>query len=100
MSLKRAYNSGVKSALDRFNVKLALPLGSNALGASYGVAPSGEEMSHGTARHQYPLLNRGSSDPTAALPQGQFNTDWLWKNQDLSHMAPDNVSGFGTENIG
>ena len=70
------------------------------MGACYGIMPTGNEMAHGTDRIQYARRGGQGSAPAEQLPQGQFNGDWLWKNQDLKHMAPDNVSGWGTETIG
>ena len=96
--LRDAYLHGVKTAFARF--KIAIPLSSAPQGAAYGVGPSGDEMSHGTATNQYPQRARGSSDPAQAMPQDQFNADWLWKNQDLEHMAPGGVSGYGEEVLG
>lgn len=98
MTLRSAYNSGVKAAFARY--KVALSVSSPGYGADYGVMPTGAELSHGTDRFTYPLRARQNADVAESMPQDQFNADWLWKNQDLDHMAPGNVSGFGQETIG
>lgn len=98
MMLKSAYSYGVKTAYARF--KIAIPLTSAPQGADYGVAPSGPETSHGTDRLLHAKGERSNADVAPALPQDQFNPDWLWKNQDLEHMGPGMVEGFGQEVIG
>lgn len=93
--LRSAYNSGLMRALTRHKLAQGTPAG-----ASPGVMPSGSEMSHGTERIPYAIRQRQNADVGEHMPQDQFNADWLWDNQDLSHMAPGNVSGYGQEVIG
>jgi len=97
MMLKRAYNAGARAALARY--KVAIPVSPPGYGADYGVAPSGPELTHGTDRVPHEK-NRGTSDVEAALPQDQFNADWLWENQRLDRMAPGYTGEWGQEVIG
>ena len=96
MPLRSTYFQGLTSALTHYG----LAKHAAVMGANYGVNPTGDEQSHGTERIEYPRRYRSSSAPFETLHQDQFNGDWLWKNQDLDHMAPGKVEGFGTENIG
>lgn len=93
--LRNAYNCGVRDALARHKLAAGTPAG-----ASPGVMPKGDALSHGTERIPYALRTRETADVAEHQPQDQFNADWLWDNQDLSHMAPGNVSGYGQEVIG
>lgn len=88
--LKQAHNQGVQAALARFKL-------SDAMGAPPGVAPRGDEQSHGTERHEYPARS-----PTSA-PDGQDPDmpDWLWNISDIDHLAPGRADGtYGQEVIG
>jgi hypothetical protein len=90
MSLRAARSAGVASALARFKL-------SGAMGASPGVAPRGDEQSHGTERLQYP------SRSPASAPGGQDPNmpDWLWNVSDVDHLAPGRADGtYGQEVIG
>lgn len=90
MSLQIAQRNGVLSALTRFKL-------SGALGASPGVAPRGDEQSHGTDRHQYPA-RPPTSDPNNQDPN---MPDWLWTVSDINHLAPGRADGtYGQEVIG
>lgn len=93
--LQDAYKNGIAASLRRFKIAAGGPAG-----ASPGVMPRGDEMSHGTNLIPYAVRSRLNSDVAEHQPQDQFNADWLWNNQDLSRMAPGNVSGFGQEVIG
>lgn len=90
MSLRAAQRDGVTRALARF--KLA-----SALGAPPGVAPRGEEHSHGTGRHQYPPR----SPSMAPASQDPNMPDRLWNMSDISRLAPGRADGtYGQEVIG
>lgn len=90
MSLVRACKRGAQSALARF--KLAGPMGANV-----GVAPRGDEQSHGTTRVQYPIRTPGS-DPDGQDPD---MSSWLWDVSDIDRLAPGRADGsFGQEVIG
>ena|ERR1700745_3732819 len=95
--LKLAFLSGVNTAFARY--KIAIPVNSPGLGADYGVAPSGREMSHGTDRIPQEK-DRGNADPAQSLTQDQYNADWLWDNQKLDHMAPGYQGEWGQEVVG
>ncbi len=88
--LKQARNQGVRAALARFKL-------SGAMGAPPGVAPRGDEQSHGTERHQYPARSP-ASDPNNQDPD---MSDWLWTVSDVNHLAPGRADGtYGQEVIG
>jgi hypothetical protein len=97
-ALSTAYHRGVSAAKVRFKV-------GGPMGADFGVAPSGPELSHGTMLH--PNLPRATSNPElggaydpAARARAEGATDSLWNLTEYERMAPGNVSGFGTETIG
>lgn len=90
MRVKKAFENGHRAALTRFKL-------SNAMGANPGVAPQGDEQSHGTERHQYPTRS------PASIPDGQDPDmpDWLWNISDIDHLAPGRADGtYGQEVIG
>jgi hypothetical protein len=90
MSLRGAHRDGVASALSRFKL-------SGALGAPPGVAPRGDEQSHGTDRHQYPARSPASTPDS----QDPDMPDWLWTVSDVGHLAPGRADGtYGQEVIG
>lgn len=97
-SLTTAYRLGAAAARSRFKV-------AGSLGAEYGVAPSGPEVSHGTAL--YPNQPRvssnteleGAHDP-AARARAEGATDWLWNLSTYDRMSPGSDSGYGQETIG
>lgn len=77
--------------------RLARDKTSGALGADVGVAPSGDEQSHGTQRNQYPARSP-ATDPNGQDPN---MTDWLWDISDIDHLAPGRADGtYGQEVIG
>ena len=84
LALEAAYDKGKKAAFARF--KLA-----ETMGADYGVAPRGEEQSHGTA--EIPYQGRGqTTDPDMS--------QWLWDIFGEGREAPGAVGEYGTETIG
>ena len=87
--IKQAFWNGMMDAHRRF--KLAGPMGADA-----GVQPKGSEVSHGTARTQYPAQAEGISAARADMP------DWLWDNfTSYDQIAPGRADGtFGQEVIG
>lgn len=90
MNLRAVQRNGVASALARFKL-------SGVLGAPPGVAPRGEERSHGTERHQYP--SRSPSE--TPLSQDPDMPDRLWNISDISRLAPGRADGtYGQEVIG
>lgn len=90
MSLVLACRGGTRAALARF--KLA-----GSMGADVGVAPRGDEQSHGTERVQYPARAPGS-DPDGQDPSMSSR---LWDVSDVDHLAPGRADGsFGQEVIG
>jgi hypothetical protein len=103
--LKTAYNRGVQAAFTRY--KIAIPLSSNGLGADYGVAPKGEEMSHGTERNTYPTKggdNASVVDPqynTTSKEHGKdYGSDFLWNISNYDDWAPGATGEYGQEVIG
>ncbi len=88
--LAHAYDQGRRTALARFKL-------SGAMGASPGVAPRGDEQSHGTYRHQYPARSP-VSPPNSQDPN---MPDWLWNISDINHLAPGRADGtYGQEVVG
>lgn len=87
MTLRAAYACGARAAFAKF---------ANAMGASAGVQPKGDEVSHGTARTQYPAQAEGTSAARANMP------DWLWDHfTTYDQIAPGRADGsFGQEVIG
>lgn len=94
--LRRAYNSGMAAALARF--KLAVDIRPGTLGGDTGVAPRGNEQSHGTQLNAYPPQLGGSMAPTAV--DGQHNSDALWNISHYDNLAPGAVGEWGQETIG
>lgn len=87
--ITNAHARGRLEALRRF--KLAGPMG-----ADVGVAPRGDEQSHGTEAVPYTPKN-----PSA--PDGQVPSmpDWLWQLSEYDSLAPGRADGtFGEEVIG
>jgi hypothetical protein len=66
------------------------------MGASIGVQPKGDEVSHGTDRTQYPPQPHGTSAARANMP------DWLWDHfTSYDKIAPGRADGsYGQEVIG
>lgn len=89
--LKSAYNRGVQAALARH--KLA-----GVLGADYGVAPSGPEVSHGTDRRQYAPITK-LPDPTAE-ERTLDRAHRLWDISEYDRLAPGMTGAWGQEVIG
>ena len=89
MTLRTAYTRGAYDALARFKL-------GGSMGADAGVQPKGDEVSHGTARTQYPAQVEGSSAARANMP------DWLWDHfTTYDQIAPGRADGsFGQEVIG
>ena len=98
--LKIAYNAGVKAAIAHFK------LAETVLGASPGVAPRGEEVSHGSDRIQdapqsaeVPPSGQGHQSPTQ--DKAHNAVDWLWNISEYDKLAPGGAGGqFGEEVIG
>lgn len=92
----------MNAAFQLYGVKLALDIGPAVMGASYGVAPRGNEVSDGTDRIQYARRGGQGSDVADHPIQGQYNADWLFNMNDMNHVAPGNASGFSncSETIG
>jgi hypothetical protein len=99
-ALRSHYNAGVRAALAQFK------LAEGTLGADYGVAPSGEEQSHGTRLNEYPL--RHASNPqlgsdyqfTTRSHGKDYGTDFLWNLSEYDKLAPGATGEFGQEVIG
>jgi hypothetical protein len=103
--LKSAYNYGVKAACERY--KIAIPLSGAPMGADYGVAPRGEETSHGTERTVYPPT--GGRNPPTDDPNYNATTDShghgrdadaLWNISEYNRHAPGYSGEWGQEVIG
>ncbi|SRR6266542_93220 len=98
--LRPSYSRGVAAALRRYK------LADGTLGADYGVAPRGDEQSHGTRLNQYPT--RGASNPSLGSEQQfttnahgkDYGTDFLWNLTSYDHLAPGATGEFGQEVIG
>ncbi len=92
---------GVKAALERF--KVALPLSGAPMGADYGVAPSGPEVSHGTDRRPYlgkhpnPPLNAPDYNNRA---RAEDASNRLWDISEYDKLAPGYAGAWGQEVIG
>jgi|JI10StandDraft_1071094.scaffolds.fasta_scaffold291201_3 hypothetical protein len=89
MTLRTAYERGVRAAYATFKV-------AGPMGADVSVQPKGDEVSHGTARTQYPAQAEGASAARADMP------DWLWDHfTTYDKLAPGRADGsFGQETIG
>lgn len=84
MTLVEAYRQGVRDA----RTKLAGPMG-----ADIGVAPRGDEQSHGTETIPYPSGRRETTD--------HDKIDRLWDLFGKGREAPGGTGGqYGTETIG
>lgn len=94
--LRNAYNSGMAAALARF--KLAVDIRPGTLGGDTGVAPTGEEQSHGTQLNAYPTRPGGA--PTPSAPDKEHNSDFLWGISNYDNWAPGAVGEWGQETIG
>jgi hypothetical protein len=97
--LRETYRSGIAAALARFK------LAEGTLGADYGVAPKGEETSHGTLLNPYPMqrgqnpqLGEGYQPGSGA--HGNYGTDFLWNLSKYDGQAPGATGEFGQEVIG
>jgi hypothetical protein len=95
-----AFDAGFSAALRRFK------LADGTLGADYGVAPSGEEQSHGPRLNEYPL-RRGSNPQLGSDYQfttrshgKDYGTDFLWNLSEYDKLAPGATGEFGQEVIG
>lgn len=91
MTVRTAYNRGVQAALVRF--KMAGPLG-----ADYGVAPSGPEVSHGTDRRQYAPVT--SLPDQGAEERTEDRAHRLWDLSEYDRLAPGMAGNWGQEVIG
>lgn len=100
--LKAAYNAGMRAALVRY--KVALPVSGGAMGADYGVAPSGSEVSHGTDRTTYaPGKNDNPStrDPDYNDKSKEYGSpDFLWNISEYNRLSPGYTGEWGQEVIG
>lgn len=86
--IARAHQAGRDAALRRF--KIAGPMG-----ADYGVAPRGDEQSHGSADTAYaPRAPTDPSQPPTSM------SDWLWAMSEHDRLAPGAASEYGSETIG
>ena len=66
------------------------------MGADITVQPKGDEVSHGTARTQYPAQADGTSAARADMPDALWN-----QTRSYDHCAPGSAGGsFGSEVIG
>jgi hypothetical protein len=98
--LREDYNSGVGAALARFK------LADGTLGADYGVAPRGEEQSHGTRLNEYPLRRGDNSAPgdayqfTSRAHGKDYGSDFLWNISKYDRWAPGATGEWGQEVIG
>ena len=98
MTLRTAYNSGVKAALQRFKV-------AGPLGADYGVMPQGEALSHGTALNAN--APRSDSNPApgeafddAARMKAEGTSDLLWNLSEYDKLAAGGAGGqYGQEEV-
>ena len=91
--LALSYNSGAMAALAHFKIA------ETVLGASPGVAPRGDEVSHGTDRIPYANLDSPHDEQTDALAKAKV--DSLWNISDYDHWAPGTSGGsYGQEVIG
>lgn len=94
--LRNAYNSGVTAALSRF--KLALDVSPGVMGADPGVAPRGDEQSHGTTLLPYPFKT-SPHDPSVQPAKNQ-GTDFLWNLSTYDKLGPGMTGEWGQEVIG
>lgn len=87
MTLRAAYEHGARAALLKF---------AGPMGADIKVQPRGDEVSHGTARTQYPAQTEGTSAARANMPDALWN-----QTRSYDHSAPGSADGsFGQEVIG
>lgn len=95
MTLRMAYDAGVRAAVAKF---------ANAMGAEAGVQPKGDEVSHGTERIQYAKRDTPSDGgPASAASAARANMpDWLWDAfTTYDQIAPGRADGsYGQEVIG
>lgn len=87
MRLVAAYRAGRTAALDVSKT-------AGTLGADYGVAPRGEETSHGSSAIPYPeRRNDDGTDPDMS--------QWLWDMFGRDKEAPGSTDGqYGAETVG
>jgi hypothetical protein len=95
MTLRAAYARGTRAAFAKF---------ANAMGADAGVAPKGDEVSHGTDRIPYARRETpgdGASAASAGAARANM-PDWLWDHfTTYDQIAPGRADGtFGQEVIG
>jgi hypothetical protein len=95
--LRRAYNSGVAAACQRF--KVAIDIRPGTLGADRPVAPPGEEQSHGTELLPYPKADSGGQLPSET-PGKNYGVDFLWDTSNYDNWAPGATGEWGSETIG